>query len=301
MGGGGNLYKLFKSLLAIFALTSILSADEKNGFTIGLDFGGSKNKITANYSALYQDRYESMNNCAYVTPEGTQIPCRELKNYPDRTLFSSWGINLGITLGYKHFPWWRYFGLRYLGEFHADIIPTDGFKKPAYVLTYGAVVDLLPNYYVDNLWSGGFVLGLGINGVHIHKTKSPMLAVENPSKYDNKLKRDYFQFYLQAGIRFEILQKIRQTYLAKKKLVSTKRQGATTRKTFATVTPYFYMGHGIEFIVRYNFYTFSQDALTETTGTTTNITGGTQTKYDTKPATHFTNTPTLMIRYILTF
>lgn len=227
--------------LCVMTATSLLwgGAVENDGGFIGIEFGAGLNKAEYEYSKFSQT----------------------MQNPPKNNSVSQWGYNYGFTLGYKHFKN-EWLGFRYYGIFralHNDLRVSVG--RNIATMSYGVNADLLVNLYSSEAWQFGLFGGIFVGGVTYHskylQEYESVLTI-----LGGKVKKTFVSSAINAGIRFNIVQRVRQESKKTCEPHPTKKaevRGGSTINYRLCKVPVIEFGHAIELIA---FVPLSKSILT---------------------------------------
>lgn len=225
--------KVFRGLAKIIFSIAIFAtwggAVENDGGFVGIEFGAGLNKAEYEYS-----------NLAHST-----------SNPPKNNTISQWGYNYGFVLGYKHFKN-KWLGFRYYGIFkvlHNNMKINVG--KDIATMNYGVNADLLVNLWTSSSWQFGIFGGIFVGGV-TYDSKYLKDYEDTLKSLGGNVQKTFVSSAVNAGIRFNIVQKIRQESKKTCEPHPVKKpevKGSQTINYRLCKVPVIEFGHALEVIV----------------------------------------------------
>lgn len=274
-------------ICSLLFLTLNLANAEPNGFFFGVGVGAGRLEAQVNYTHLAGNPFTN----SVWHQKGFRLPGETLHKY---------GVTYDFSLGYKHFTN-NWFGGRYYALVGFQHASTE-FTKNIALIDYTFNADMLLNYYSNDSFSGGFFAGIGVGGMSFYsKAIDEYKKRWNWSDADGKVYKHHVSAHVNAGLRFEILQKVKKTSQRVLEDTQTQQKGDKKITTKRYRVPYFTIGHGIEILARvpvtkYRATNERDDINVSCSATTTN-----KDCYTPKPSYTISNPYKIEARYIISF
>lgn len=278
--------RLFSIIIAIaFIALGLLHAKEPTNIMFGVGAGAGQSKISIRHSQVIKDPI-------YNVDAGGNATTPRWNPQSDMSL-DSWAGTWEFLIGYKHFIN-DYVGFRYYGNVGIQHYKPSLFEsktQPIGFIDYTLNADLLINFYESDLLSVGILGGIGFGGTSFDKDAiNKYMAV-----YDRNLgqpigianiQKHFFNVNASVGARITFFQKVRRT--SERVCDDRDSEGKRTCRT-----PYFYIGHGIEFNAKFPLMDYMATPLPDVL----QVNG----KWVSRPEYTVSNPYRLTIRYVVDF